>query len=80
MGIFLSDYTRTAFNSDALPLTPPELADFPAYTRFSAGIPDQVGRVLGGPLSSLTPEPGSLVMLSLGIAGLLARRSRFRGR
>jgi len=74
MGIFLLDTTRTALDSDALPHTPPDLVSFPFYTVFSAGIPGHLGEVMGGPLTSLTPEPGSLAILSLGTALLLAAR------
>lgn len=77
MGIFLSDNTRTALDSDALPLTPPDLGDFPSYTVFSASIPG-LGEVLGGPLTFLTPEPGSLAIVGLGAVFIVARRRRGR--
>ena len=79
MGIFLLDTTRTALDSDALPHTPPDLVAFPFYTVFSAGIPGHLGEVMGGPLTSLTPEPGSLALFAFG-AILFCRRSTRWGR
>ena len=77
MGVFLRDNTGTALDSDALPLTPPELEDFQDYAKFSAAIPGHPGPVLTGQLTSLTPEPGSLAILSFG-AGIVAARRRRR--
>jgi len=72
------DDTASALSSDALPVTPPDLAIFTSTTWF---LLFDSGAQVGGPLTSLTlaiPEPSSLVLFIYGLAGLAlwARRRR----
>ncbi len=71
LGVNLNDPTMTAFNSDALPLVPPDLADF-ATRDFS--FQGQGGFDVRGNLTILTPEAGSFALLLVGVLTILRRR------
>jgi hypothetical protein len=80
--IQLHDLTGTAFSSDALPLTPPDLADFQTENvSLTFGPTNAPIAVVFAELTSLTltpqnggtaPEPGSLALLALALGALAA--------
>lgn len=74
--IVLEDSTATAFNSGALPVSL-NLGDFD-IARVWLGADPAGGSVLGIIITSLTlvPEPGSLLLLVTGLAGLRFMRRR----
>ena len=75
MNILLGDESRTALDSDALPLDVPDLADFPDASSLRLYLPgDVVG--IRCQITSLTPEPGSLSLLALCSALVIRRRHR----
>ncbi|UCC28836.1 MAG: hypothetical protein JSU86_11605, partial [Phycisphaerales bacterium] len=72
----LGDSTGTAFSSDFLPLSPPDLSDFDA-TRFaifdeSEAIPLSVQ----GAVTSFVPEPATAAFLGIGLCLLGRQRTR----
>lgn len=76
LSLLLEDRTGTALDSDALPTAVPDLADWANYRdllleRFPG---DELG--IRGRVTSLTPEPGSLVLLAFGATVVLARTPR----
>lgn len=83
--LLLFNTDQTAFNSTNLPLTPPSLTPFTSpkgFNSFTAdGYPAAGGSPLvhiEGTLTSLVPEPQSLALLGIGMAGLLRKRRRNR--
>lgn len=73
MAVQLIDETAAALDSDALPTGVPDMADFPTFAGFAMHLPGNTLGI-GGRLTSLTPEPGSLAILCLGAAFVVARR------
>ena len=83
----LFDFSRTAFGSDALPLTPPNLGDFGGGTQwtllFSNQDMTQFTRVAGTSTSlelAPVPEPATLLLFGTTTAGLGLARWRQRRR
>jgi hypothetical protein len=78
MRIVLADETRTALDSDAVITTLPE---WNAFADFRGLLIDLPGNDLGirGVLTSLTPEPDSLVLLCLGAVFFVRKRTYRRG-
>jgi hypothetical protein len=75
MSLALSDLSGMALDTDALPLGVPDLADFPDGRFLVIDVPwNDVG--IGGRLTSLTPEPGSLGLLALGAIAVCRRKGR----
>jgi hypothetical protein len=88
LGLGLFDYDGTALGSDALPVTPPSLADF-EIAQFSLGgvfngnwayvFGDLQSFACGAgcePASTPVPEPGTLGMVGLAVSRLIGRRAR----
>lgn len=75
MAFFLQDLTATAFNSDALPLTPPDLAEF-EYDMSLAIIEDGHSAAISGTLTSLVPEPSTLMTVGLTVSLCIGRSVR----
>jgi hypothetical protein len=83
--ILLQDFDATAFDNDALPLSPPNLSSFDANDWILGGF---VGPRVVGHITSLTldgsevhpvPEPATLLLLGSSLAGLAGfRRKRLR--
>ena len=73
--IFLEDPAGTASNSDALPLTPPELSSFARRDFFLDGIRTVGNDIfqfqIQGTLTALAlPEPSTGLLLTIGLAGM----------
>ena len=79
LNILLIDADSTVFASDALPLTPPDLAEFEFDFSGQIFFDSPGNQTMDFQLTSLTliPEPTTLVLSSLGLLGLCCRR---RGR
>jgi hypothetical protein len=76
--LHLSDVTGMAFSDDSLLLSPPDIGLFNlANIRFVRGAEDID---LSGQLTSLIPEPGTLLLLSLGVFAVMSPRKRNRTR
>lgn len=86
LSLQLTDSTATAFDTDALPLNPPDMADFPDFRGFRLSFAENpdAGPVvsLRGTITSLSfshvPEPSTGWLLAAGLAGLVARRRHRR--
>lgn len=76
MRLVLQDTTRTALDSDALPLYPPDVADFGTYHGLVFHTGDHAA-AMTGVVTSLVPEPGMLALLGAGAAWLMVKRHRF---
>jgi len=74
---WLIDNTSTAFGSDALPVSPPDLSAFTPRDWFFAYDLDE-DLAVGFQINTLTivPEPGTLLLGVLASAGFLVRRRR----
>ena len=73
----LRDFDGVMLTSDALPLDPPDVGLM--ETRVFGLASEALGLSVRGTLSSLTPEPGTLAVLGLGVAQLaIGRRTRPR--
>jgi len=79
MTVVLADLTGSALDSDALPTGVPDLSDFPSFTGLVLYLPGNDAGIVGT-LTSLTPEPSSLAVLSLGAVILVARRRPYQRR
>lgn len=75
MAMLLRDRTGSAFVTDALPTTPPNLEDFSFETSIRI-VEDGHSPAISGTLSSLVPEPSSLVTLAIGITVCAGRGLR----
>jgi len=82
LDLSLYDSTATAFDSDALPTTPPDLGAFDPQTAFDRaffitgnrdGGPDFV---IFGTVTTLTPEPTSLMLMFFGAVVFMRVRRR----
>jgi len=71
----LEDPTASAFESDALPTSPPLLGDFSSREFFWSAYVDDPDFPFGvtGTVTSLTPEPQALVLLLVGWVSALRR-------
>ena len=76
--IRLADNTATAFDSDALPVTPPELSAFSWRTMFFNGVvlASDLEFNLYGTVTSLVPEPTVLLLLVAGMPFIPRRAQR----
>ncbi len=81
--LHLSDVSETAFSSDDLPLSPPPLADFDFigfhYAEYLSLTPGILSFSAHGATESFTesaavPAPGTIALLSIGLAGAAAWR------
>lgn len=70
--IDLSDSTGVALDDDTLPIVPPNLSYFDSTT-FVIEFGPHVGDLVGE-LTSLTPEPGTLLLLAAGAVAIMRRR------
>ena len=72
----LGDSTGTAFSSDFLPLSPPDLSDFDA-TRFAIfDESEAIPLSIQGAFTSFVPEPAAVVFVGIGLCLLSRRRLR----
>lgn len=69
-----------AFSDDSLPLSPPDLTSFDTalFSIFDAS--ELIPLTLQGEIISLTPEPGTLALLAIGVLLVAKRRSGTRAR
>jgi hypothetical protein len=72
MGVGLQDLTGTALDSDELPGTVPDLEDFETTIIWLNAHAHEIG--IRGDLTLLVPEPGTILLLGLSAAALVARR------
>jgi hypothetical protein len=74
----MSDFSRTAFDSDALPVTPPNPDDFDDVNFTITLRSDPIGQFGHVTANTLTvvPEPASLSLLTLGSLALIRQRRR----
>jgi hypothetical protein len=68
----LQDFTEMALTSDALPTSVPDLGDFDTTIIAFGTVPH--GPQMGGTLTVLVPEPGTLLVLGFGAAVIIRRR------
>jgi hypothetical protein len=82
--LFLEDASGSAFSSDALPLAPPALAAFAVREFRLFGTDVEFGGTVDTLICSAgcdivrVPEPGTLLLLGVGLAGLATRRRRLK--
>ena len=79
--LFLEDPTGTAFDSDALPLAPPDLSNFALRSFLLDGVRTAGGTTfqfqIQGSLTALAvPEPSTGLLLAIGLVGLSLVRHR----
>ena len=74
--IWLLDGTGTAFTNDLLLLTPPDLDSFDVADFLLVDLSEDIVLSLRGGLTMLVPEPGTLILVSLGLVLLDRFRSR----
>lgn len=74
-GILLVDGTGTAFSSDLLPPTPPDLDSFDVADFLLVDLSEVIVLSMRGELTSLIPEPATLLLLGFGVI-VAARKLR----
>lgn len=74
LSLGLTDPSGTLYDSTDLPLTPPDLSLFPTGLRQFSISRETEDLAIRGYLETLVPEPGTLLLLSIAIAGLVLRR------
>jgi hypothetical protein len=72
----LQDPTNTAFTSDALPLIPPNPADFVSQDTYMSLTFASPGGAYSEVFTDFAPEPASLAIIGLGATMLLVRRRK----
>ena len=71
--IILLDNTGTVFPNDFLPLSPPELDSFNRALFGIGDLSETIPLSLRGEVTSLVPEPGTLIFLGIGIFAVITR-------
>lgn len=74
----IGDFESNVFNSDALPLTPPDLAEFDFDISGAIFLDSPINQGMNFQLTSLTlvPEPSTLAFVALGLMGVCCHRRK----